>query len=184
MGSSFKPEPPPMMRNVALLLVLLVTVSTVGAPSVSAQDAPPRHLSASLGVFSYQLSESGLAPMLAIRGSMPISSVLVLEAGVVGTRSDQVGRSAMFLAPEAQVQIALPFESFVPYMGLGLGAVVDFIGTDAGSSQLSMTVSGSLGIRSWLNERIGIQTEFRGRGIGFDFARSSSEYSLGLAWRM
>jgi hypothetical protein len=172
------------MPNLALFLISLAAINTVGARTVSAQDAPPRHLSASLGVFSYQLSESGLAPMLAIRGSTPISSVLVLEAGMVGTMADQVGRSAMFLAPEAQVQIALPFDSFVPYMGLGFGAVIDFNGPDAGRSHLAMTVSGSLGIRTWLNEQLGIQTEFRGRGIGFDFDGSSSEYSLGLAWRI
>ncbi len=172
------------MRTFTLVLVSLTAIWAAGARSVSAQDAPPRHLSASLGLFSYQLSQTGNAPMLALRGSTPISTVLVLEAGIVGAMPDQVGRSGMFLAPEAQVQIALPFDSFVPYMGLGLGAVVDFNGPDAGGSHLSMTVSGSLGIRTWLNERIGIQTEFRGRGIGFDFGGSSSEYSVGLAWRM
>jgi hypothetical protein len=172
-----------MRTLVPILLAAAVTI--VGGPqSVFAQDAPPRHVSASLGVFSYNLSGTGVAPMLAVRGNMPVSSVLVLEAGIVGTRPDQVGRTAMFLAPEVQLQLAMPFERFAPYMGLGLGAVADFGGPEESEgASFDMAISGAVGSRFWLNERIGIQAEYRGRGIGFDFDGTSAEYSLGLAWR-
>src|SRR5690606_24545072 len=125
-----------------------------GQQSVFAQDAPPRHFSANLGVFSYQLAENCVAPMLAFRGNFPLSTVLVLEAGIVGTRPDQVGRTAMFLAPEVQLQLTMPFERFAPYMGLGLGAVADFGGpADVDGASFDMAISGALGSRYWLNER-------------------------------
>ncbi len=172
------------MRTISPILLALAVTSIAGPHTVFAQDAPPRHLSASLGVFSYQLAENGVAPMLAVRGNFPISSVLVLEGSVVGSRPDQVGRTAMLLAPEVQLQLAMPFERFVPYMGLGVGAVADFGGPEeAEGASFNMAISGAVGSRFWLNERIGIQTEYRGRGIGFDFNGTSSEYSLGLAWR-
>lgn len=172
------------MRTIAPILLALAVTSVVGPHTVFAQDAPPRHLSANLGVFSYQLAENGVAPMLAVRGNFPVSSVLVLEGSIVGSRPDQVGRTAMLLAPEVQLQLAMPFERFAPYMGLGLGAVVDFGGPEeVEGASFNMAISGAVGSRFWLNERIGIQAEYRGRGIGFDFNGTSSEYSLGLAWR-
>lgn len=172
------------MRNILLVALGILALQFADPTWAAAQDAPPRHLSASVGVFSYQLAENGVAPMLAIRGSTPVSSVLVLEAGVIATRPDQIGRTEMFVAPEAMIQLALPFESLVPYMGLGFGGVFDFNGDDGVGSTAAMTLSGAVGVRYWLNPQLGLQGEFRGRGIGFDFDRSSSEYSLGLAYRL
>lgn len=172
------------MRTIAIIVLALVVTQVLGPRAALAQEAPPRHLAASVGVFSYKLAESGVAPMVAVRASTPVSTVLVIEAGIAASRPDQVGNPAMFLAPEVQAQLALPFEAFVPYMGLGFGAVIDFGGPDAGGSQFDISFSGTLGMRAWVNERLGIQGEFRGRGIGYDFATSASEYSLGLAWRL
>ena len=173
------------MRVLAILLVSLGFASHAAPGEVSAQQGQRRHLTASLGLFSYQLPHSGLTPMLAVRGSLPISSVLNLETGIVGSRPKYpLGTNTTFIAPEAQVQLVLPFESFVPYMGLGTGAVVHFGNGEDGASQLDMTISGSLGARAWLTSTVGIQAEFRGRGIGFDFDGSSAEYSVGLAWNL
>jgi len=173
------------MRTIVAVVLAFVATGVLGSRESNAQDLQPRHLSANLGVFSYELADEGNAAMVAVRGNMPISSVLTLEAGILVTRPDQVGRTATFLAPEAQVQLALPFIRFVPYMGLGLGAAIDFGGPeDADGTSYDMGVSGSVGARYWLNPRIGLQGEYRNRGIGFDFAGSSSEYTLGLAWRM
>jgi hypothetical protein len=184
LDSTVKPKPHPKMRTIAVVVLAFFATVVFDSRDAGAQDMQPRHLSAMFGLFSYELADEGNAAMAAVRGSMPISSVLTLEGGIVGTRPDQVGRAAMFLAPEAQVQLALPFERFVPYMGLGLGAAIDFGGPqDVDGTSYDVAVSGSVGSRYWLNQRIGLQAEYRNRGIGFDFAGSSSEYTLGLAWR-
>jgi hypothetical protein len=172
------------MRVIAILLLSLGIASLAAPREVSAQDWQRRHVTASLGLFSYELPHTGLAPMLAVRGTVPVSSVLNLEAGIVGSRPKYpVGDIATFIAPEAQLQLALPFNRIVPYMGLGTGAVFHFGNSERGS-ELDMTISGSLGARAWLNNSVGIQAEFRGRGIGFDFQGSSAEYSAGLAWQI
>jgi len=173
------------MRTLALVLLSVAIAGVPATQDLSAQDIPPRHLTASLGVVSYELVQSGVAPMLAVRGTTPISTVIILEAGLVASRPEyQIGRNSTFLAPEAQLQLALPFNSVVPYMGLGAGAVFDLGSGADGGSDFDMTISGSLGLRAWLTNRMGIQAEFRGRGIGFDFAGSSAEYSVGLAWQI
>jgi hypothetical protein len=173
------------MRALAILLFSLGLASYAAPRDASAQLEQRRHITASLGVFSYQLPHTGLAPMMAIRGTVPISSVLNIEAGIIGSRPKYpLGDNTTFIAPEAQLQLALPFESIIPYMGLGTGAVIHFGNGENGSSQVDMTISGSLGARVWLSDSVGIQAEFRGRGIGFDFASSSAEYSAGLAWQL
>jgi hypothetical protein len=173
------------MKSIAFGLLLVAWTALPGPAHLAAQDPQPRHLTASLGLLQYDFTATGLAPMLAIRGTTPISSVMVLEAGIVGSRpQQQMGSVSTFLAPEAQLQLALPFVAFVPYMGLGLGAVMDLREAELGGSHTNMTISGSLGVRTWFGGRAGLQVEFRGRGIGLDFEDSSAEYTAGLAWRI
>jgi hypothetical protein len=171
------------MNRLALLVMLVVVA--LGTPGrLGAQDPQPRHLTVNTGVFDYELLDSGLAPMLAVRGAMPVSSVLMVEVGVVGSRPKQMpGQNSTFLAPEAQAQLTLPFNTVIPYMGLGFGAVLDFRSAEMGGTQADMTISGSLGMRAWFTNQVGAQAEFRGRGIGVDFQESSAEYSVGLAMR-
>ncbi len=160
-------------------------LTILAAASAAAQDPVPVHFTTSLGLFQYQLTESGLAPMVAIRGSAPASSVLLVEAGVVASRpAQQVGGNNFWMAPEAQLQLVVPFDRIVPYMGLGAGAVFDFRNPELGGTQTSFTVSGSLGIRAWVLRRGGFQMEYRGRGIGVDFNGTSSEYTAGMIWRI
>jgi hypothetical protein len=170
------------MRSTHFLLAALLVLSSLGP--AAAQDALPRHITTSIGLFQYELSRNGLAPMVAIRATAPASSVLVLEGGVIASRpQQQVGGSTTFLAPEAQAQLVLPFDRILPYMGLGAGAVIDFRSEQLGGTYADFSVSGSLGVRAWVLNRGGIQMEFRGRGIGADFAETSSEYTAGMIWR-
>jgi hypothetical protein len=171
--------------QVVLVALTAASASALVPAEAHAQDPQPRHVSVSIGLFQYDLSGTGLAPMVAVRGTRPLSTVLVLEAGLTGTRPDlQAGETSTFLAPEAQVQLTLPFSAFVPYMGLGVGAALDLRSSAIGGSQTDFTISGALGLRTWVSDQLGLQFEFRGRGIGVDFAGSSAEYTAGLAWRL
>ena len=170
------------LSPVLLMASMLIVASSERS---AAQDALPRHITTSVGLFQYELSRNGVAPMMAIRGTIPTSSVLVLESGLVASRPRQeFGGSTIFLAPEAQAQLVLPFSRFLPYMGLGAGAVLDFRSDQLGGTYANFTVSGSLGIRAWVLNRGGVQVEFRGRGIGLDFEQTASEYTAGLIWRL
>jgi hypothetical protein len=167
--------------GIPLAIALAAVVATV-LPSLS-QDPPPRHVSASIGIFQYDLSGTGIAPMVAVRWSMPLASVLSFEAGIVGSRPElQGGGSSTFVSPEAQLQLSLPFTGVVPYMGLGLGAAFDLRGAGA-ASRTDMVISGAVGVRTWVGDRLGLQAEFRGRGIGADFAGSAGEYTAGVVIR-
>jgi hypothetical protein len=164
---------------------LLLAAIFLAPSSLLAQDPAPRHLTSSIGLLQYDFAGAGFAPMLAVRGTMPISSVLILEAGVLGARPQtQLGQSRTFLVPEAQIHLAIPFSDFIPYMGLGTGVAIDLRDAASGGSRTDLTISGSLGLRAWLGERAGVHVEYRGRGIGVDFDGSSSEYTAGMIWRI
>ncbi len=166
-------------------LAFAATLTVLAAVSAAAQDALPRHVTTSVGLFQYQLTRSGYAPMVAVRGSIPTSSVLLFEGGLVASRpQQQVGGGTVFLAPEGQLQLVLPFERILPYMGLGAGAVFDFRSSEMGGMDANFTVSASIGVRAWLLRRGGFQVEYRGRGIGYDFDGTSSEYTAGMIWRL
>ncbi|MDR0788525.1 MAG: hypothetical protein LBG44_11790 [Gemmatimonadota bacterium] len=171
--------------RITTVVLACIAAGAFSCADLGAQETPRPHFSANLGVFNYELADQGRSAMMAVRGSFPVSSVFSLEAGVVGSRPDQAGQAAFFLSPEAQLQLSLPFERFVPYMGLGLGAAIDFGGDPVTRrTDYNVAISGAGGVRFWLNQRIGAQAEYRDRGIGFDFAGSTSEYTLGLVWRM
>ena len=171
--------------KVTLLLSMAAMLIVASPERCAAQDPVPRHVTTSVGLFQYELSRNGLAPMMAVRATIPTSSVIVLEGGLVASRPRQeFGGNTIFLAPEAQAQLILPFSRFLPYMGLGAGAVLDFRSEQLGGTYADLTVSASLGLRAWVLNRGGFQVEFRGRGIGLDFEQTASEYTAGLIWRL
>jgi hypothetical protein len=172
------------MRLLRVLALSLLAGALSIAPAHSQEQPPPTHFSASLGLFQFDLAGTGLAPAVALRGSTPISSVIVLEGGLLAARPrQQFGQTTTFLVPEAQLQLAVPFTAVLPYMVLGFGGAFDFRGAEFGGTGSDFTVSGALGVRTWFGDRLGLQVEFRGRGIGFDFAGSSAEYTAGAIWR-
>jgi hypothetical protein len=162
----------------------LALASMIGAATVQAQeDAQPPHFAVVAGIFQYDLSGTGIAPMLAFRGTAPLTTVLTLEGGLLAARpGQQFGSTTTMLVPEAQVQLTLPFDRVTPYMGLGAGAAFDFRGTEFGGIENFLSISGALGIRGFLRDGLGVQAEFRGRGLGFDFTGSSAEYTIGVIW--
>lgn len=176
------------MRPIGLLSLMIIG-SVAFAPGIGhtqdLEEREVRHVSVSIGLFDYDLPNSGLAPMFAIRGVTPISTVLMLEAGIVGSRPEQAaGNSSTFFAPEAQVQLGFPFSSVRPYIGLGGGAALDLRSSARGGSQTDFTISGSFGLRTWFNDRLGMQVEYRIRGIGADFEGSTTEYTAGVAYAL
>ena len=110
---------------------------------------------------------------LALRGGVPISSVLFLEGNLTAARPDQTFGTSTILIPELQVQLHIPFGNLMPYLGLGAGGAFDFRPGDV-ENAADLTISGSLGARWWLNQRFGLTFEFRARGMGTDFAASSA----------
>jgi hypothetical protein len=151
--------------------------------TASAQEEPPaRNASFAVGLLQYDLVGNGLAPMLALRVGTPVSSVLVLEGALAAGRPEQAGASSTLIIPEAQLQLSLPFTNFRPFFGLGFGVAFD-LNSPTGSST-DMTISGSLGVRTWISDRTGVVAEYRGRGIGIDFAGTSSEYTIALSRRI
>jgi len=172
------------MRPIRTIAGLLAAAGAlVSAPLHAQETAPPPHFSVVAGIFQFDLSGTGIAPMFAFRGTRPLSTAITIEGGLLAARpGQQFGQTTTMLVPEAQIQLTLPFTGLTPYMGLGAGAAFDFRGSDFGGVANFLSVSGSLGMRIGFGERLGAQAEFRGRGLGFDFAGSSAEYTVGLTW--
>ncbi|MEX2571204.1 MAG: hypothetical protein WD737_07840 [Gemmatimonadota bacterium] len=171
------------LRILALTTLVVSLPAAAGAQGVADPDAPDSHFTAAIGLFQFELDGDGLAPMLAVRGARPIGGVLMLEGSLVAARPGQDSGTSTILVPEAQVQLGIPFPGVLPYMGLGAGASFDLRDSDAGGAQTDLSLSGSLGVRGWIGERLAIVGEFRGRGLGVDFERTSAEYTIGASWR-
>ena len=173
------------MRRNPVFALAAVLVAFAAVERAAAQEmAPPTHVSFNTGLFQFELAGSGYAPMLAFRAATPLTAVLIIEGALLAARpGQQFGETTTFIVPEAQVQLALPFTTVVPYMGLGVGAAIDFRGGAGGGTQTDLTISGSLGIKTWFSDTVGAQAEFRGRGIDPDFTGSSSEYTVGMIWQ-
>lgn len=161
-----------------------IAILVAPAPASAQIMAPPTHVSVNTGLFQFSLTGNGYAPMVAVRATTPIASVLMVEGSVLAARPGQQFATTTFLVPEAQIQLVLPFEAFIPYMGLGAGAAVDLRDGSSGGLETDLTISGSLGVKSWLQSNLGVQGEVRLRGVDASFTGSSSEYTLGLIWRI
>lgn len=174
------------MRTFAFVAVaaaaLLLPVASAGAQ----ETAPPAHVLIQTGLFNYdfELDGDGYAPMLAARAVVPVATVLMLEGSVLAARPGQdFGETTTLLIPEVQVQLALPFSQLIPYIGLGVGAAIDFRSSDVGGKQSYATFSGAVGGKYWLRDALGVQLEYRARGIGSEGA-SSNEFGLALLWQL
>lgn len=171
-------------RKLATLCALIGLLGATSMPLVAQETAPPTHVSLNTGLFQFDLSGTGWAPMVAVRAATPISHVLLLEGAFTAARPGQQFATTTYLVPEAQIQLVLPFSGISPYMGLGGGAAFDLRDSDVGGLQADLTISGSLGIKAWLKDALGVQAEIRSRGVELDFTGSTTEYTLGLIWRI
>jgi hypothetical protein len=159
----------------------LAILFAVASPLFSQEISHPRHLSLNTGILRFEGVTSALAPMVAFRGTSPISSCLGLEVALLAARpEDRSGSGTTVLVTETQLQLFLPVERITPYLGLGTGAFIDMQGQGLGDRGTFLSLSGALGVKGWLNDRFGAQAEFRGRGVGMEMERSSAEYSIGV----
>ena len=170
-----------MSSRIWLTVALALCLAPVSLSAQAASRTPAVAVSA--GAFQFDLSGVGTAPMLALRGFLPISRIGTLELGVLGARpSQQFGETTTFLAPEAQIQLEWPLGRVAPYLGLGGGVAFDIASKDAGGTDVDPTLSSALGLRARLDERLGVRAELRVRGIGDTFQGSSAEWTLGLTY--
>lgn len=166
-----------------------------GIPVEEPQEAPIDVLGTSLavaaGAFSFDLSGTGTAPLVAVRVDHALHPRLRAEGGVVLARPEQqFGRTTTFLGPEVQLQW-VPFRigwgagpwKVEPYLGVGGGWTWDL--RPAGLDDRSeVSFSGAVGTRIPVGDgrRSGLEAELRVRYMGTGFNGSSGDFTLGWYW--
>jgi hypothetical protein len=161
-----------------MLVVFFVTSNGVEAQSVFAPEA----LAISVGAFNFDLSGTGTTPSLAVTADWAVTDHLLIEGGSVFAWPDQrIGRTT-YIIPEAQLQYRWQLGRFMPFVGGGAGAALDFRDRLIGGTQTDLALSTGGGLRARLTESLGIRGEFRLRGLGRDFSGSASELRAGVFW--
>lgn len=164
------------------LLVLgsaLLIAASAGAQVNSAVTAGPHNKTISLiaGVSQFDLSGTGMAPIVGARADMEINRWFVGEVGFTAMRPlEQFGQRATYILPELQLQAQLPLSVVRPYLGLGAGA------SFAQETERTVAVAG--GARVLLpGTSTALRAELRVRGIRGDFSGSMAEWTLGVGRR-
>jgi len=164
-------------------LQALLLTGWVGNVEAQADVERAPRVSLSGGVSQFDLSGTGTAPTIAVRGSYPLNSVIRVEASLGWSRPEQRSQSGpnSLWTPEVQVQFAIPGR-VSPYLGLGGGVAFetgrDTGGFDPGSR---VTASGSGGIRVGVASGWELIGELRVRGIGDVFEGSAAEWTVGVS---
>ena len=131
----------------------------------------------------FDLSGTGTAPGLTIRGTRKFTSHLAIEGSLpVSWPSQDFGESTLF-APEAHLQYHWRTGALRPFAGGGAGVAW----TDAGifgNSELNLTLSAAVGTKVDLSDRLALFGELRLRGIKHNFAGSTAEWLGGISWRV
>jgi hypothetical protein len=135
------------------------------------------------GAAQYDLSGTGTTGVISLRLDHMPKRWLVTEASLGYLHPPmQFGGRETLLIPEGQLQVQLPFNYVMPYLGIGGGWV--FAHGD-GRSERTGTASVATGLRVVLpNAPISLQAELRVRGIGKSFSGSTAEWTGGLRWRL
>lgn len=116
---------------------------------------------------------TGAGLVLAGRVSYPVLRQLIVEGGFAYYQGDHASRS---LFPELGIQLAFPFESWWPYVGVG-GGFQQILEEGGGSNG---TVHGAAGVRRQLSRKWGVRAEVRGRVIvPTSFL---ADFTFGAAW--
>ena len=175
-----------MLRRLAsALVVATVTVTPLAAQDV---DAPlPRIATSGIavtgGASTFDLSGTGTATIFGLRAYGELGSRFVVGELGLSTMSprEQFDRRVTYLAPEAQLQVQLPFAGIRPYLGIGVGS---WVSTQAGDDRRTrMAVSGAVGMRLLPQAApVGLVLEGRLRGIGEGFGGATADLNAGLAW--
>lgn len=165
-------------------VLLLLAVAAASASAQVARRTLPPSVSVHAGAFFFDLSGTGTAPMVAIRATRSLSRVALLEPGIVAAFPEQqFGERTTFLAPEVQLQFQWPNSRLAPYVGFGGGFVADIASEEMGGTDFDVTMSGGIGLRAALGDRLGVQADARVRGIGAGFEGAASELTAGVMWQ-
>jgi Outer membrane protein beta-barrel domain len=156
----------------------------IPAISLDAQMPAPE-ISASVGAMQYDASGTGTAPVVALRGAVPLVGSWLLGEGNFSYASldeqfSDVGTRVG--VAEGQLQFQLPLGRVRPYLGAGAGWLHYF--NNAPPRATSPTYSAAAGLRVGLSPRISARAELRLRtwspfGSGND---SAAEWTGGLAY--
>jgi hypothetical protein len=163
----------------------LLVVAFVIAPALALATRLPAQLPIPTfgiagGVSHFDLSGSGSTPIAAVRVDLPLFP-LIAEGSLTAFRpNEQNGVRRSYIIPEVQLQYQL-FPMFVrPYVGVGAGYFRAITGPDP--QQNDVTYSASAGIRAGVPTLpFSVRTELRVRGIGSGFARSATEWTIGIS---
>jgi hypothetical protein len=199
------------IRSRTYLAVLLSIAAPITANAQAASQTKHPAVSLSAGAFQYNLPGSpgafriflagvGTTPLVAGRVELPLSRFVLAEGGLAVARPEQQYTSSTvsldpdpqfvarttFLISELQLQVQAPLAAgrLAPYLGLGAGIANDRQPSKYGGSKSNSTVSGSMGLRYWLSDRLGLRAELRTRGVGSSSGGTTHEWTLGTAWRL
>jgi opacity protein-like surface antigen len=152
-----------------------------GASFAEAQDAGWTQIAVSASKIDYDLAGVGSTPGLAVRATRALTPGVAVELrGLFAVPELNFGRSTLFI-PEAHLQYHWNLGRFSPYVGGGIGTalVKSRFHTD-----WDVALSTAVGTSVRLTDRVGLTGELRLRGHEMDFAGSTAEFSVGLAWRL
>jgi hypothetical protein len=171
-------EPMPLGSKGIVLLASVVFAA--GASTAHAQESSWR-LGASLTRMDYDLSGTGHAPALAVRAERDLWSNVSLEVGGTYAKpSQQFGASTLFM-PEVQLHYNWTAGRVSPYAGGGIGTALrkaPFL------TDWDPTLSAAGGAAVRLTDRLSLTGELRLRGHERQFAGTTTELGVGLAWRI
>jgi hypothetical protein len=94
-------------------------------------------------------------------------------------------RGLFVAAPEAMLQVSFGVGGVAPYIGVGGGITLDRAERQDGSTVgPDFGPSAAVGVRTLMANQVGLVAEVRGRAVGMDFDRRTTELSLGLSWSL
>lgn len=149
-------------------------------PAVAAAQAD--EVGVTGGVFNFDLSGTGNAPMFAATYDHPlVNESWLMEASVtVAFPGQQFGDRTTVLIPEGLLLYQWSVDRFRPFLGGGVGTAIDFREDRFGGNQVDLTLAGTGGVKILLREGTGIRTELRLRGIGSRFTGTAAEFRIGM----
>jgi hypothetical protein len=169
-----------MQLGSRVIILFAFAVCAAGASTAYAQDSSWR-LGAALMRMDYDLSGTGHAPALAIRARRDLWSNVSLEVGGTYAKpSQQYGGATLFM-PEVQLHYNWTAGRVSPYAGGGIGTALRTAPL-VNDWDPTLSVAGGAAVR--LTDRLSLTSELRVRNHEWQFAGTTTELGVGLAWRL
>jgi hypothetical protein len=188
-----------MRRTIFSMAAVAFLAIPVSAQAQQTEMMRAPMMSVGGGAMHYDLEGGeGWAPLVNARLSIPFGTAFRAELGgsaawarqsfVVPQQGQQVqeGERGLFVAaPEAMLQLSFGAGGVAPYVGLGGGITLDRAERQDGSTVgPEFGPSAAIGVRTMMANQVGLVAEVRGRAVGLDFDRRTTELSLGLSWSL